>query len=1290
VSVKVKNFLLIWITSVFLLSPLVFFSYSFISSRCSKQSILSRISQAAGRQVKADMLTIRWHALNPQIIIRNVSVSGDAGGGELNFSTRVQVSLLESLWRQRLILDHVDVSAVNLDVWHNDTGHLVLSVNGKTPWLKSGNVSSIHWSQLLVGLPLRGMTISNSQINWYQQQQPVLKLHLMSLSVKPRRHALVLQADGSLANHAQLALQSVVDLSTARPRIRYVLKAKHIAISPALLKNNKIRPWLSIDGALGKGSVNLSGWWMVGAKKKLTAEVDFPDLSVSHLVVRNVDHTIAAINLKPYRCLQAKLDLSSDLTHAAVKVDYLNLTSPRHNLVLHEAAVHILKGSKGWRLAKIESHAVNVASLYSWLAQSQYQHPIPAWIFNLHASGEVEKLALHWNSLGKLDVAQAKLKNVSFIATHNFPGMSHLNGKVKYSSSVLTTRLHSSALLVNAPHLFASQHSYGHFNEESSTHFYGHSWNTVFRKVYLQDGNVNLALSAFVSKPVDHGAIVNLLGHFTVKDLSHVQAYLPKKIIKMKLKKWLAMALKGGALQHGVIVWRGPLNNFPHYSKKNTFTVSADLEQGVLHFSPQWPSLTAMQGKIVFHDDGMVIGLKHALIQQYSIDNLRSHIDQFRHPWLFITAQGKGDFKAALSVLNQSPLTIKKQLSALYPSGSTQLHLGLGINLKHHAPVRVRGDVALHGVSLMMPGATLPVKSVFGDVDFTANTVTSFGLKGSVLHRPFEAKILTTQIKGCPYLSVTAAGKVVWSDLIEYYISGKQDLNFINTLVKPVEKDQSALISGQAPLHVNVHIPFSRHLSTVLNIHTSLVGTSLAGLDEYAKSAASSRPSQLRWVFNSDHSSQLNVSSEDKFHAVVKYNKHHDLSLLDLFLGKKSIPLVLSSGVVLSGNINKLDLNQLSVLWHRISSVKAMSKLVQPKLFQLMRVENLHLGKLLYHTVAIRNLTVSLLQNKQAWMLGVNNNLIRGLIRFPKNTHQPWRIYFSKCFLPAFKFKKVLTDYSFLPDMKVDLNQLYWGKSYYQKISFGLHKDQVSSVFHVSNVLIKNSYYTLRASGDWPFAGKSTSHFIGDIATNSFGNLLAKWKVNHLFKSGTGGVGFNVTWQGLPWKPQQKTMIGVVNLYSQYGYVVINPKLQQSINMVRLLNLLGIESLPKHMLTLFTDMANTGIEYNQFQAHLLLNEGQLTFQKAVFSGDNIDMKLNGKVNISQKSLQLGLVVVPKLASSLPLISGFIAGPIAAVSMFMLNKASGNSFGGATAHYYSVTGTVDKPIIIEASASTAKG
>ncbi len=1288
-SVKVKNFFLIWVISFFLFSLLVFFSFSFISSRCSKQAILSQISQAIGRPVKADMLAISWHGGNAQLIMRKVSVTGDVGGGELHFSTRVQVSLLQSLWQHRLVMNHINVSAVKLDVWRNDTGHLVLSVNGKTPWLKSDNSFPISWSQLLGSMPLSGITISDSQINWGQQDKPVLKLHLRSMKVISHRQAIVLQADGSLANRARLVLKSTVDLSTAHPRISYTITAKHIAITQALLHNKKIRPWLSIHGELGQGCVSLSGWWQKGVNKKITVQLDFPNMNVSQLVVKNIDHTIANINLKPYRHLRAKVDLSSVSSSAIVSVDFLDLNSLHGNLNLNQTSLYLLKNNSSWYLSNIKAHAVSFNSMYSWLAQSQYYRNVPSWIYALHLSGKLEDLSLVWNKYGKFSGAQAELYGVSFASLGNVPGLSHLYGKVAYSSLQLRTQLYSDDLLVNAPKLFLHQHDYGHFHEASTTHFYGHSWNTNLRKFSLNDGNLSVNFNAFVSKRVNHPVRVNLLGHFAVKDIRQIGSCLPKRIMQMKLKKWLAMALKGGALQHGVIIWRGPLNSFPHYSKKNTFTINADLKQGVLDFSPQWPSLKAMQGKITFHDDGMAIRLKHAVIGQYAVSDILANINQLSRSMLSIAAQGQGDFKQALAVLNQSPLTIKKQLSALHPSGSTKLHLGLGINLKHQAPVRVRGDVALHGVSLMIPGATLPVKSVFGDVSFTANTVTSMGLKGSVLYHPFTAKILTKKIKGSPYLSITAAGKVVWSDLIKHYIAGKQDLNFINTLVQPNVRDKSALISGLAPLRVNVHIPFSHHLSTVLNIHTSLLGTSLAGLDEYAKLAALSRPSELQWVFNPNHSSQLNISSEDKFHLVAKYNKHKDLSLLDVFLGKKSTPLVLSPGVVLSGDLKKLDLSQLGLLWHRIGSVAHVSGLVRPQILQVMRIKDLHLDSLSYKSASIKDLVINLVQNKHNWSLGLNNQFIRGFVQFPKDDHQLLQVHFTKCFLPHFKFKESLADYSFLPDMKVDLNHFYWGKRYYKKISFGLHKGKHKSVFHVSNLLLENSYYTLWASGQWSFSGKLTSHFIGDMATDSFGSLLTKWKVNHLFKSGTGGIGFNVSWQGLPWQPQKKTMTGVVNLYSQYGYVVVSPQLQKSINMVRLVNVLGLESLPKHMLTLFTDIATTGIEYNQFQSHFLLNGGLLTLQSASFVGDNINMKLKGTVDFTKKRLCLSLVVVPKLASSLPLISGFIAGPVAAMGMFVLNKASGDSFGGATAHYYSVSGTLDKPKIIEDQASAMK-
>jgi len=97
--------------------------------------------------------------------------------------------------------------------------------------------------------------------------------------------------------------------------------------------------------------------------------------------------------------------------------------------------------------------------------------------------------------------------------------------------------------------------------------------------------------------------------------------------------------------------------------------------------------------------------------------------------------------------------------------------------------------------------------------------------------------------------------------------------------------------------------------------------------------------------------------------------------------------------------------------------------------------------------------------------------------------------------------------------------------------------------------------------------------------------------------------------------------------------------------------------------------------------------GMANLQKLSLVSDGGWGYMKGKVDMLKKNYDLQLKVVPNLTSSVPLIVGFVGGPVIGIVAWALNKVLAPHVNEVAQKNYIITGSWDNPKITAMSAFT---
>lgn len=239
----------------------------------------------------------------------------------------------------------------------------------------------------------------------------------------------------------------------------------------------------------------------------------------------------------------------------------------------------------------------------------------------------------------------------------------------------------------------------------------------------------------------------------------------------------------------------------------------------------------------------------------------------------------------------------------------------------------------------------------------------------------------------------------------------------------------------------------------------------------------------------------------------------------------------------------------------------------------------------------------------------------------------------------------------------------------------------ISNAWYIHNLQITMPYSDLQGKGVWEVenAYENAQDNISNLLarqvflqvrmySKNLGALVEHLGYKKMAKKGSGLLSGSIRWDGSPVSPNLETLSGDMRVDVRNGSITrINP------GAAKFLGLLSLQGL-----TRLGDIAEKGFTYNRIQGRLLAENGNIRSNNLAIEGSLADVKASGEANLLKQSLNLGVVVLPKIDLSAAALLTSTINPIIGIGSYLAQWIISKPLSRMARQVLSITGTWDDP------------
>ena len=222
---------------------------------------------------------------------------------------------------------------------------------------------------------------------------------------------------------------------------------------------------------------------------------------------------------------------------------------------------------------------------------------------------------------------------------------------------------------------------------------------------------------------------------------------------------------------------------------------------------------------------------------------------------------------------------------------------------------------------------------------------------------------------------------------------------------------------------------------------------------------------------------------------------------------------------------------------------------------------------------------------------------------------------------------------------------------------------------------LAGDYGRITGTGSWRGSGEHIeSGLVASAQFTDFGAFLARFGVSGLVSGGRGKLKADVSWPGSPGAFAFPALSGTVSGDLRRGTL---PDVEPGVG--RLFGILSLDSVIRRLSLDFRDVFGRGFTVDRMQGGLRLEAGRADLENLRVRGPAANLTLNGTTNLADRSLDVDVLAVPQVTSTLPL-AGAIAAPPVGAAIYLGQKVLGGALDKVAEQRYRVTGTWAEPKI----------
>jgi uncharacterized protein (TIGR02099 family) len=878
--------------------------------------------------------------------------------------------------------------------------------------------------------------------------------------------------------------------------------------------------------------------------------------------------------------------------------------------------------------------------------------------------GHIADLRAQWHSdpqhIARFDI-KARFENMSMRRVGNIPGITGLSGQISGSDSSGSLALNAPHLQLDAPQLLLEPLAFDTLTAQADWQRKSGGWDVKLNN--FSAANTDLAGTAYGTYQTDeHGpGVADVTLNLTRASVRHAVRYLPKELIGRKTMDWLQSSLQGGEADDVHLRLRGDLNDFPFpENNKGQFQVAVKAKDVVIDYVKDWPRVENATVTLLIEGPRLQVDSNAAMLAGAQAQRVSVVIPDMtaQEPLVQISGEASGETKHALNFIQHSPVRgyINGFTDEATVRGEGKLNLQLDIPLSDK-PIKLNGNYHFADNDLSIYESIPMARKATGDLAFTESSVQVNSFNAQVLGGPATLTVhtgtdgaLTAKMQGRANMD---AWRKVNSDPMLKPLSGAADWSADVS----VNKGQFAVVvaSNLKGLGSDLPAPLSKKANDAIPVKFEM------------RSATADQ--DVMWLQYGEMLSARMVREADE-----KGVRNFTRGYVNFGPARKMAD---REGVWLSGVLPLLSLEGWpdlpkggsSTVWPTIDG----ADVVVQKLTGYSSVANgLNIHARNRNGIISAQLSSKELSGELSWFPQGKGKLVARLKTLTLGQEDKDKK------AEAIRAAKPVHGADSLSIPVVDVaadNFVYRGNPLGQ---LELHASPFEKEILLDHFRLVNPDGVLVVNGKWGSAPAQT-HLVVKLTLSNVGNVLGRSGYPNSIKNGSGALDADLVWAGGPHELALANLDGHVTLKMNKGrFLKLDP------GAGKLLSVMSLQALPKHIALDFTDVFSTGFEFDSIDGEGQMRQGVLLTNDFKIYGSAAKVTLSGQLDLSRETQSLRVKVMPTIGDSVSLLALAAVNPVVGAGVYLANKILSNPLDKLVSFEYNVTGSWADPKVEKAS------
>jgi uncharacterized protein (TIGR02099 family) len=958
------------------------------------------------------------------------------------------------------------------------------------------------------------------------------------------------------------------------------------------------------------------------------------------------------------------------------------------------AAVVDLK-SMGTDQASVEVAArqLQLAPLVPWLALKPQMSPgLAQWVGGGKPRGQLTQAHLAWSHAEGMHSLYAAFDNVAINPVGKLPGIDGIHGELRGDAQAVAVSLPAQTTVLRFPHTFREPFVMSNLGGDVAFWQDDDALHIGTDALDFEGAGFGGQARGEVALPNAGGRpFMDLYATLSHTDVVAAKLFWPIDSMSPAAVQWLDQALVAGKIDHGDVLVRGDLKDWPFHQNEGRFEARAEINGLELDYGRDWPHAENVNAVANFINGGMFVEVSQGESLGNKVDRAVALIPELGHTVLDLNVSGSGTGASMMDFVQRSPIGMHHTdiLSKLKLGGTGAFDFHLSLPVADASNLILNGRAQLKGVDFNAPEWNLSLDKLTGPATFDKAGFHAGPLDTSFRGQPAKLDLAIASATGQPntVLSAKLAGRFSMAELTQGY----KQLDWLNQVA-----------TGRSDFTVGFNIlntPGSAAVTQQLSVDSMLNGMALDFPVPLKKSADDALPLHLDMNLPMQ-GSDLQLSMGQVVRARMRLPQNDSQSLAATFaFGTKAPDSVPDKGIRIRGRPAKLDVTG----WTQYAAAGGSSngpglESIDVNAEQAMVFGHPFAGMHLLATSQPDGLVVDVDSAGLAGRFnvpladlgrrGVTARLLR--LYWPKDTALPKKgdaaaaetvpgqgtatASSANAAVPAVNPAATGITPSALPPFHLWVSDLRFGDS---KLGDArLETWPTDRGMHIDQLRTLSRGVQINGVGDWNgTAGDSHSHMRIDFAADNMGDMLGAFGYDGLLAGGKVRAQLDATWPGAPSAMELGTMDGKLSINITDGRM---PEVGPGV--ARLFGLVSVLELPRRLSFDFGDVFGKGLAFDAIVGDFKLGDGNANTDNLQIRSPAAEISIKGRTGVRAKDYDLQVQAIPHAGNSLPVVGAFVGGPIGIAAGFVAQGLLGHGINRAASAHYKISGSWDKPVI----------